>query len=657
MTVSQTISKVIYSGNGSTTAFAFSFQIFAEGDLRIILRNSSDVDTVQTITTHYTVSASPWTSGGTVTMVTAPASGETLTIKSAVSPTQSTDYPTADKFPAAAHELALDKLTILLQQREEELKRTFQLQESTGLTAGIMPDPTAANILLTYDGVSAFSWVPLSTITGGDILSVSAFMQTVLDDATAVAAMITLLDGGDLTVKTSDGAILNLQTSDTTVTATSVLGRVDFTAPNEASLTDSILLAASIAAISEGTFAADNNATRLSFLTGASGAAAERLNISSAGHVSLTATTEASATGTAALTVAGGLGVAKDVWIGDDLTLDSDGVIINFGDSQDVTLTHVAGAGLLLNGAMKLEFSDHSQYIHAPSATTLTIAATDEIELNATLVDVNANLDVSGTYQGGGTMTTGGNIVIPDAGNIGSASDTDALAISSGGNLGIGIAPTNRFHIKQSNNGVAGSFRTERSDTTAHSVIYMGGDDDLYIQNQSAAGDINFYTDAALALSIEDGNLILGTANKGIYLGVTSAVAANHLDDYEEGTFTATLTATSAAPTSAVTVTANYVKIGRLVHFDIVFTNVSLVGASGNVRIEGLPFGGTVSTTTGPLMSYVATITGDKGTYWYFDTASLNLYYNTTDGGWVHQPVRAVASQYFWTSGTYRTPS
>ena len=58
---------------------------------------------------------------------------------------------------------------------------------------------------------------------------------------------------------------------------------------------------------------------------------------------------------------------------------------------------------------------------------------TDEIELNATLADVNANLDVSGTYTGGGLMTTGGNIVIPDAGNIGSASDTNAIAISSGG--------------------------------------------------------------------------------------------------------------------------------------------------------------------------------------------------------------------------------
>ena len=104
-----------------------------------------------------------------------------------------------------------------------------------------------------------------------------------------------------------------------------------------------------------------------------------------------------------------------------------------FGADDDVTLTHVADTGLLLNSTMQLQFNDASQNITAPDATTLDINATDEVEINATLADVNANLDVSGTYTGGGTMTTGGNIVIPDAGNIGSASDTDAISISSGG--------------------------------------------------------------------------------------------------------------------------------------------------------------------------------------------------------------------------------
>jgi fibronectin-binding autotransporter adhesin len=81
----------------------------------------------------------------------------------------------------------------------------------------------------------------------------------------------------------------------------------------------------------------------------------------------------------------------------------ADGAVINFGTDQDVSLTHVADTGLLLNSTMALQFNDASQYINAPSATVLDINATDEIELNATLVDVNANLDVSGTVTATGT--------------------------------------------------------------------------------------------------------------------------------------------------------------------------------------------------------------------------------------------------------------
>ena len=91
----------------------------------------------------------------------------------------------------------------------------------------------------------------------------------------------------------------------------------------------------------------------------------------------------------------------------------ADGAVISLGNDQDVTLTHVADTGILLNGTRQLQFNDASQNITAPSATVLDINATDEIELNATLVDVNANLDVSGTIQG--TTITATTAFVPDA--------------------------------------------------------------------------------------------------------------------------------------------------------------------------------------------------------------------------------------------------
>ena len=57
--------------------------------------------------------------------------------------------------------------------------------------------------------------------------------------------LVNLFSGGsaDINVKTSDGGILNLQTSDTTVTQDSVLGPIQFQPPDNPDGTDAILVA------------------------------------------------------------------------------------------------------------------------------------------------------------------------------------------------------------------------------------------------------------------------------------------------------------------------------------------------------------------------------------------------------------------------------
>jgi len=97
----------------------------------------------------------------------------------------------------------------------------------------------------------------------------------------------------------------------------------------------------------------------------------------------------------------------------------ADASTIQFGADQDVIITHVADTGILLSGTNVIQFNDASQNIGAPSNAILDINATDEIELNATLVDVNANLDVSGTITSGGVITgtafTAGSAVLAEA--------------------------------------------------------------------------------------------------------------------------------------------------------------------------------------------------------------------------------------------------
>ena len=110
-----------------------------------------------------------------------------------------------------------------------------------------------------------------------------------------------------------------------------------------------------------------------------------------------------------------------DFSVGDDLSLISDAAVLNFGADSDVSLTHVADTGLLLNSTRQLQFNDASQNINAPSATVLDINATDEVEINATelefngtTADINANLDVSGTSTLTGNVTLGGQLIMPD---------------------------------------------------------------------------------------------------------------------------------------------------------------------------------------------------------------------------------------------------
>ena len=63
----------------------------------------------------------------------------------------------------------------------------------------------------------------------------------------------------------------------------------------------------------------------------------------------------------------------------------ADAAVISLGDDDDVTITHVADTGLLLNAASVIQFRDSAINIGSPADGDLDINADDEIELNSTL--------------------------------------------------------------------------------------------------------------------------------------------------------------------------------------------------------------------------------------------------------------------------------
>ena len=173
MTVSSTTVKNSYSGNGSTTQFAYGFKIFADSDLIVIIRSAAGTETVKTLTTHYTVAGAGDASGGSITFTTGntPASGETVVIIREVPQTQAIDYIANDPFPAESHEEGLDRATMTTQQVQEELNRSIKLSRTNTMTSTefTVGATDRANKILAFDSSGEISVTQeLGTYKGTD---------------------------------------------------------------------------------------------------------------------------------------------------------------------------------------------------------------------------------------------------------------------------------------------------------------------------------------------------------------------------------------------------------------------------------------------------------------------------------------------------------
>ena len=195
MTVSSTTVKNSYSGNSSTTVFAYSFKIFADSDLQVIIRSSTGTETTKTLTTHYTVSGAGDASGGNVTFTSGntPATGETVVIRRGVPQTQAIDYIANDPFPAESHEEGLDRATMTTQQVQEELDRSIKLSRTNTMTSTefTVGATDRANKILAFDSSGEISVTQeLGTYKGTSAtVTTAAFVQRDIVKSTTSAQL------------------------------------------------------------------------------------------------------------------------------------------------------------------------------------------------------------------------------------------------------------------------------------------------------------------------------------------------------------------------------------------------------------------------------------------------------------------------------------
>ena len=88
-------------------------------------------------------------------------------------------------------------------------------------------------------------------------------------------------------------------------------------------------------------------------------------------------------------------------------------------------------------------------------------------------------------------------------------------------------------------------------------------------------------------------------------VSTSGTMASELLDHYEEGSWTASMTGSQGAPSAACNSSAHYTKIGNLVYINIRrFQSINVNGASGTLKITGLPFSTGTSWITASLNCY-----------------------------------------------------
>jgi hypothetical protein len=146
-----------FVGNGTASAFPFTFKVFAAGDLDVIrLATSTGVETTLVLTTDYTVALNidqDSNPGGTVTLVAGPlATGFTLTITSDIANLQPTDLTNQGGFYPEVITDSFDRATIQIQQMAGEVSRSIKAPISDGSPDMELPAASVrANTFLAFD--------------------------------------------------------------------------------------------------------------------------------------------------------------------------------------------------------------------------------------------------------------------------------------------------------------------------------------------------------------------------------------------------------------------------------------------------------------------------------------------------------------------------
>ena len=393
MTVSSTTTKNSYSGNGSTTVFAYAFKIFVEADLKVIVRSSTGTETTKTLNADYTVSGVGVTSGGNVTFGSAPASGETVLIRREAALTQTTDYTANDPFPAEDHENALDKLTFHTQQQQEELDRSIKLSRTNTMTSTefTVGASDRANKVLAFDSSGEISVTQeLGTFKGNWAASTAYVVRDIVKDTSTNNIFIVN------SAHTSSGS--------QPLTTNANSAKYDLLVDAASATTSASAAATSATAAATSATAAASSATTAS--TQASNAST---SASTASTQATNAANSATAAAASAASAATALDNFDDTYLGaksSDPSTDNDGDALNAGDLYFNTTDNVLK---VYNGSSFQTIQSFTTGISNGDLAVFTSGVVDDdfLRVNGTSIEGRSASEVLSDIGGQASLTFG----------------------------------------------------------------------------------------------------------------------------------------------------------------------------------------------------------------------------------------------------------
>ena len=207
-------------------------------------------------------------------------------------------------------------------------------------------------------------------------------------------------------------------------------------------------------------------------------------------------------------------------------------VSVKDGDNGTTFGFTIASDALMMSSTNRLEFGDTGTYIHQSADGVLDLVSDTEIEINATTIDMNGAVDISGNTQLGGTFTVGTDGSGQDVTFYSGTSGDSFVWDSSEEKLTItGTNGQTALDIADGNLVVADNIDLE-GDMDVNGTSNLDNTD---IDGTLAVDGTTISLDATTSLNIDNSNtsngITIGTATSGVPISIGHSTSETTVND------------------------------------------------------------------------------------------------------------------------------